>query len=67
MNKDAKKMLNMAEAIADINGVEVERFDLQKVHMGRGGEFDYYVLTAWYSDGKEIRIREDCTIVKEVA
>ena len=65
MNAKAKVMLNMAEAIAMINGVEVERFDLQKVHMGKNGEFDHYVLYAWYSDNKHITIRDDCTIVEE--
>lgn len=64
MKKEAKMMLNMAESISTFNNVEIERLDLKKVHMGDGGRFDYYVLNVWYSDGKEIRIREDCTIVK---
>ena len=64
MNKEAKHMINMASAIADINGVIIERMDLNRHHMGFGGKFDYYALTVWYSDGKEIVIREDCTIVE---
>lgn len=63
MKKEAKMMMNMAMSIATINGAEIERMDLQKVHMSKDGQFDYYALQVWYSDGKEIRIREDCTIV----
>lgn len=61
-----KRMLNMAESIATINSVEIERMDLNKVHMGFDGKFDYYYLNVWFSDGKHIIIREDCSIdVKE--
>lgn len=63
MNKEAKCMINMASSIADINGVTIERMDLNRHHMGFDGKFDFYALTVWYSDGKEITIREDCTIV----
>lgn len=63
MTSKVKMMMNMAESIAKINHVQIERLDLQKVHMGENGEFDHYVLTAWYSDEKEITIRSDCTIV----
>lgn len=64
MKTEVKMMLNMAEAIATINNVDIERLDLQKVHMSNG-EFDFYYLDAWYSDGKQISIREDCTVVKK--
>lgn len=63
MTEKAKSMMNMAEALAKINGTIIERLDLQKVHMGKDGEFDHYVLYVWYSDGKEIRIRQDCTVI----
>ncbi len=63
MKTEVKAMINMAEAIAKINGVDIERLDLQKIHVDKDGEFDFYGLDAWYSDGKQIRIREDCTIV----
>lgn len=67
MNPKAKMMMNMAESIAKINNVNVERLDMQYVHMGANGEFNHYVLTVWYSDGKEITIRQDCTIVEKEA
>ena len=63
MNKEAKSMINMAESIAMLNRSTIERMDLQLTHMGFEGKYDYYCLTVWYSDGKEIRIREDCTII----
>lgn len=62
MTQEAKAMMNMAMSIATINNVAIERMDLQKTHMKYGAEF--YALTVWYSDGKEITIREDCTIVE---
>lgn len=58
-------MMNMAESIAKVNHVKIERIDLNLVHMGFEGKFDHYVLNAWYSDGKQITIREDCTIVEK--
>lgn len=64
MTKEAKAMMNMAMAIATINGVEIERMDLQKCHPTADGQFDHYILSVWYSDEKEIRIRQDCTIVE---
>ncbi len=64
MNENAKRMINMAGAIATINNTEIERMDLNKNHMGFGGKFDFYSLTVWYSDGKEITIRQDCSIVE---
>jgi len=64
MDKTAKNMINMADSIATINGVEIERLDLNRVHW-KDSRFDYYVLSVWYSDGKEITIREDCTIVEK--
>ena len=65
MTEKAKMMLNMAESIAKLNNVTVERIDLNLVHMGFEGKFDHYVLTAWYSDGKQITIRQDCTITEK--
>lgn len=62
MTPKAKAMMNMAMSIATINGTDIERMDLQKTHMGHG--FSYYALTVWYSDSKEVTIREDCTIVE---
>lgn len=63
MTKEAKMILNMAESIASINGTEIERADLQKYHLGK--EISGYCLTVWYSDGKEVIIRDDCTIVEQ--
>ena len=61
MNENAKRMINMAGAIATINNTEIERMDLNKNHMGGVA---FYALTVWYSDGKEITIRQDCSIVE---
>lgn len=62
MKKEAKMMMNMAESIAIINNTEVIRMDLQKCKLG---DVEYYTLSVWYSDGKEIIIRSDCTIVEK--
>lgn len=64
MNEKCEMMMNMAKAISRINNADIERLDLQKIHMGGDGKFDFYVLIATYSDGKEITIRQDCTIVE---
>lgn len=61
--KDAKVMMNMAESIAKVTNNSIERLDLNLTHMGMGGKFDFYILDVWYSDGKQLTIREDCTIV----
>lgn len=66
MSSKVKMMMNMAESIAKINNTDIERLDLNKVHMGFEGKFDYYTIAVWYSDGKEVVIREDCTIVDEI-
>lgn len=63
MDKKIAVMINMAMAIAKINNADVEKLCLEKTHMGPGGEFDFYSLYVKYSDGKEITIRQDCTIV----
>ena len=65
MNEKAKMMINMAESIAKINGVDIERLSLEKVHMGPNGRFDHYVLTVWFSDEKNVCIRQDCSIIEE--
>lgn len=64
MTNEVRIMINMANSISIINCSIIERMDVQKVHMGKDGKFDYYILTVWYNDGKEITIREDCTIVE---
>lgn len=61
MSNEAKAMMNMAMSIATINNIDIERMDLQRSHMKP--DISFYTLTVWYSDGKEITIREDCTIV----
>lgn len=61
MTKEAKMMVNMAMSIATINGTMIERMDLQR-HQNVNA---WYHLDVWYSDGKEITIREDCTIVEK--
>lgn len=60
MKKEAKMMMNMATSIAELNNTEITRMDLQKCHLG---DIEYYTLSVWYSDGKEILIRSDCTII----
>lgn len=60
----AKAMMNMAMSISTINNVGIERMDLQKHNLR---DVEYYSLTVWYSDGKEITIRQDCTIVDRTA
>ena len=62
MTEQAKAMINMAESIAKINNAEIERMNLQKSHF-KDSQFDHYNVTVRYSDGKEITIREDCTIL----
>lgn len=62
MTKEAKMMVNMAMSIATINGTIIVRMDLQRHESSRCGA--WYHLDVWYSDGKEITIREDCTIVE---
>ena len=61
MTKEAKAMINMAMSIAEINGVLIDRMDLQR-HTSKYG-MEWYHLDVWYTDSKEITIREDCTIV----
>lgn len=63
MTKEAKAMINMAMSIAEINGTIIDRMDLQHHHSKYGME--WYHLDVWYADGKEITIRQDCTIVKK--
>lgn len=59
--KDAKMMMNMAMAIASINHIEIDRMDLQRHSSCRD---PWYHLDVWYTDGKEITILQDCTIVE---
>lgn len=58
----AKVMVNMAWSIATINNVNIERMDLQAIHLGN---INTYSLSVWYSDGKEIIIRSDCTLIEK--
>lgn len=60
----AKVMMNMAMSIATMNNTIIERMDLQNHHLSHP-EMSFYTLTVWYSDGKEITIRTDCTIVEK--
>lgn len=60
MNKDAIKMINMAQSISKINGWDILRMDLQRCTMGN---IEYYVLYMVYEGNREITIRNDCTIV----
>lgn len=60
MPKEAKMIMNMAMSIAELNGTEIGRMDLNKSSIGG---HSYYTLAVWYSDGKEIIIRSDCTII----
>lgn len=54
--KIEKMMMNMAMSIAEINNTDIVRMDLQR-------RIDpWYHLDVWYSDGKEITIRSDCTV-----
>jgi len=62
MMKKAKIMLNMAESLALLLGADIDRLDLQKVHIV--GMDDFYVLYVDYSNGKHVTIRQDCTIVE---
>ena len=62
--ENTKAMFNMAMSIAELYGVEIERMDLQKIHMNPK-EYDFYFLDVWFSDGKKFTIREDCTIRKD--
>ena len=58
MDKDTKKMINMASAIAEFTNTKIDRIDLQRV-CHRSGE--WYFLYLWLSDGRKITIRQDCT------
>ena len=60
MNKDAIKMINMAQSISKMNGWDILRMDLQRCKMGN---IQYYVLYMVYEGDREITIRQDCTIV----
>ena len=59
MTKEAKMMINMAMSMAEVNGWTIERMDLQK-HNTMGSK--WYHLDVWFDNGKEITIREDCTV-----
>lgn len=65
MTKESKMMINMAMSIAEFNGTIISRMDLQRhEHTHKSGEVSaWYHLDVWFADGKEITIREDCTIV----
>ncbi len=66
MTKEAKMMVNMAMSIATINGTMINKMDLQRHQNEKYPELKaWYHLDVWYSDGKEITIREDCTIVEK--
>lgn len=61
MTTEAKMMVNMAMSIAEMNGTFIARMDLQR-HESKITKA-WYHLDVWFTDGKEITIREDCTIV----
>ena len=63
MTTETKAMINMAAAIAEINGTQIMRMDLQG-HDDKVLNKVWYHLDVWYMDGKEVTIRQDCTIVK---
>lgn len=63
MTQEAKMMVNMAMSIAEMNDTIIVRMDLQR-HTNNYTN-PWYHLDVWFSDGKEITIREDCTIVKK--
>lgn len=63
MTNEAKMMLNMAMSIASLNDVVIVRMDLQRHEFKSSPDLNpWYHLDVWFSDGKEITIREDCTI-----
>ena len=59
MTKEAKMMINMAMSMAEVNGWTIERMDLQK---NNTMDIKWYHLDVWFDNGKEITIREDCTV-----
>ncbi len=59
MTKEAKMMINMAMSMAEVNGWTIERMDLQKHNTM---DSKWYHLDVWFDNGKEITIREDCTV-----
>ena len=65
MTNEAKMMVNMAMSLAEINGTMITRMDLQRHESNRLSA--WYHLDVWFSDGKEITIREDCTVVVKTA
>ena len=63
MTDKAKNMINMAMSIAELNDIIIVRMDLQRHESNCCGA--WYHLDVWFSDGKEITIRQDCTILKK--
>ena len=61
MTNKAEMMINMAMSIAKLDGVNIDRMDLQRHNMKHLDKC-WYHLDVWFDNGKEFTIREDCTI-----